>query len=110
VVVVHVVELPLGDGTVLLVEAVATDDQEPPGIDRVGRARDVTHRAAETLQAALQNVRPALAAIVGQIRDIGDSPDTITVQFGITVSAQAGVVVAQAATEANFTITAEWRR
>jgi hypothetical protein len=104
--VMELVELRLDDGTVLLVEATADHAQ---GIDRVGRGTDVARQATESLQGALQKMRPALSTIVSQVRGVAEPPEAITVQFGIKVSAGAGVVVAHAATEANFTITAEWR-
>lgn len=106
-----VVELRLDDDSVLLVEARPADTRvDGVPIDRVARPQELAHRASESLQATLQKVRPALQAIVDQLGGLADFPDRITVQFGITVTAAAGVVVASGTTAANFTVTAEWRR
>lgn len=100
----QVLELPLGDGGVLLVEA--TDDDVV--LDRAGRGSAVVHEASETLRDALDRLRPAMTTILNGIREQAEPPDRVSLQFGIKVSAAAGVVVAQAASEANFTVTVEW--
>ncbi|MCX3058222.1 CU044_2847 family protein [Streptomyces beihaiensis] len=101
------VRIPLDDGSTLTVETDGAGEpaghEESPGIDRVGRGGD-------TLQTALARVQPALTAVVDHVRGLAHAPDSVTVEFGIKLSAQAGVIVAKAATEANFTITAQWSR
>ncbi|GAA2411336.1 hypothetical protein GCM10010420_45310 [Streptomyces glaucosporus] len=99
-------EMRLSDGTGVLVEIA---DTEAGGIDRVGRASSVARGASETLQEALAHVRPALDAVAGSVRGMVHPPETVRVDFGIKLSAEAGVVIARAATEANFTVSLEWR-
>lgn len=41
-------------------------------------------------------------------RELHRPPRTVTVEFGITLSAQAGVVVARGSTEAHFTVAMNW--
>jgi hypothetical protein len=101
----YVVEMPLDDGDTVLIEVGESDES---GIGRVSRADEVAAKATDTLQAALGRVRPAIQAVVAQLRDGLDPPDKLTLQFGIKITAEVGVVVAKAATEANFTVTAEW--
>lgn len=55
-------------------------------------------------------MRPAMQAVVGQLRGGIAPPDRISLEFGIKFSAEAGVVVARTATEANFTVSVEWNR
>ncbi|MCL7380569.1 CU044_2847 family protein [Streptomyces sp. 35G-GA-8] len=100
-------EMRLGDGTALRVEV---DGLDAGGIDRVGHrpASDVVRGSAETLREALTHVRPALEEVARTVRDMELRPDSVTVEFGIKLSAEAGVVVAKAATEANFTVTLNW--
>ncbi|AQA09581.1 hypothetical protein GTZ78_09280 [Streptomyces sp. SID8361] len=95
----------LGDGTAMRVEV---DGPEDSGIDRVGRVADVVSGSAETLQEALTHIRPALEAVARSVRDMAQQPDTVSVEFGIKLSAEAGVVVAKAASEANFSVRLEW--
>ncbi|MFI6010741.1 CU044_2847 family protein [Streptomyces sp. NPDC051243] len=100
----YVGEMLLDDGQVVLLE-VAGDG--PAGVQRVSRG-GVVAGAAETLQQALARVRPALGAVVDHARELPRPPESVTVEFGITLSAEAGVVVARGSTEAHFTVSMEW--
>jgi len=103
----YVVEVPLAGGGNLLVE-IAEDDVA--AVERVGRPGQVVARGTETLQDALGHVQPAFAAVVEHLRDMTDPPDRVTLEFGIKITGEARVVVARAATEANFTVSVEWSR
>ena len=101
----RIVAVPLDGGVSVLVEAA---EGEETGIDRVSRLGDAVRDSAETLQQALTRVRPAVAAVFGSMRTLPEPPEKISVEFGIRLTAEAGVVVARASTEANFTVTLEW--
>ncbi|HEV2780439.1 MAG TPA: CU044_2847 family protein [Actinophytocola sp.] len=102
----EVLRMRLDDGSSVLVE-----NTEPArsGIDRVGRVRDAVAEAGDTLQEAVLRLRPAVDAIVTGMRGLASSPDKVKVEFGIKLTAEAGVVVARASTEANFKVCVEWR-
>lgn len=99
-----VVEMPLEDGSTILVE-VADDERR---LQRVGRDGAIVRNAAETLEEALRRVKPAIIAVFGQVRDLATPPDTVKIQFGVKLTAEAGVVIARATSEANFTLSLEW--
>ena len=99
-----VVKMPLEDGSTVLVE-VAEDEQR---LQRAGRAASVVRDSAETLEEALRRVKPAVATVLHQIRDLATPPDTVKIEFGVKLTAEAGVVIAKAATEANFKLSLEW--
>ncbi|WP_063830746.1 CU044_2847 family protein [Kitasatospora phosalacinea] len=99
-------ELRLTDGSGVWVEV---DDAEGGGIGRVGRAGDLARATAATLQEAVGQLRPALDVIAEGLRGMANTPETIRVDFGIKLSAEAGVVVTKAASEANFTVSVEWK-
>lgn len=103
-------EIRLDDGSAVVVESDDVADDDGPSLERVGRGPEAAQHGVETLQSALSRVRPALVAVVDQVRGLPAAPDTVRVDFGIKLSAEAGVVVARTATEANFTISAEWHR
>ncbi|MEE1751179.1 CU044_2847 family protein [Streptomyces sp. SP18CS02] len=94
----------LDDGQIVLLE-VAGNGQA--GVQRVSRGGAVAG-AAETLQQALARVRPALGAVLDGTRTLPRPPGSVTVEFGITLSAEAGVVVARGSTEAHFTVSMQW--
>lgn len=99
-----VVEMPLEDGSTILVE-VSDDEQR---LQRVGRIGSVVRDSVETLDEALRRVKPAVTTVLNQVRDLATPPDTVKVEFGVKLTAEAGVVIARAATEANFKLTLEW--
>jgi hypothetical protein len=107
-----VVEVELDGGGSVFVEV--PDDEPSSGmVGGAGRILDTAHPVrgvTETLQEALGRIRPALEAVVGQVRGLASPPDRVSIEFGIKVTAEAGVVIAKAATEANFTVSAEWTR
>jgi hypothetical protein len=104
-VVAYVGEMLLDDGQSVLLE-VAGDG--PAGVQRVSRGGGPVAGVAETLQQALTRVRPALGAVVDGARHLPRPPASVTVEFGITLSAEAGVVVARGSTEAHFTVSMQW--
>ncbi|WP_225829105.1 CU044_2847 family protein [Streptomyces naphthomycinicus] len=94
----------LDDGQIVLLEVAG---EGPAGVQRVARGGGVA-RTAETLQQALARVRPALGALVTEARTLARPPESLSVEFGITVSAEAGAVVARGATEGHFTVCMHW--
>jgi hypothetical protein len=99
-----VVEMSLEDGSSILVE-VADDEQR---LERVGRLSSVVRDTAETLDEALRRVKPAVTTVLNQLRDLATPPDKVKIEFGVKLTAEAGVVIAKAATEANFKLSLEW--
>jgi len=73
-------------------------------------AQSVTTRASQTFEDAIGRVRPAAEAIVAQLRSLDAAPDEVQVEFGLTLSAEAGGFIAAASTEANFKVSLTWHR
>jgi hypothetical protein len=91
-------------GPPLLVE-VADDDY---GLERIARDDGGIIPAAEKLEEALGRALPTLRSVVRSVRAL--SPDEAKIEFGITLTAEAGVVVAKTAVEGHFTVTLSWAR
>lgn len=100
----YLVEVPTADGAFVSV-AVAVADE---GVVRAARPGQVVARASRTLDDMVSRLCPVVEAFVAQFRSMADAPDELTVQFGVTLSASADVVIASAATEANFAVTLNW--
>ncbi len=104
----QLIEFPLEDGTSILVEV---DQPEPEGgLVKTARPGEVVARASQTLEQAMEKIKPAAAAVIKKLRGLSDPPDEISVEFGIKLSAEAGAVVASAGVEANYTVTLKWER
>jgi hypothetical protein len=103
----EIVEYPLEGGGVLLVQSASVD----AGQGELGLAspvEDKAKKAKETLESALAHVTPALKSVAGKLRDL--SPDDLTVEFGLTLTAETGVIVAKGGTEVHFKVTLAWSR
>ncbi|MFI6803571.1 CU044_2847 family protein [Streptomyces luteogriseus] len=102
----YLIEVPVDGGESVRVEVAETTD----GIVRVARPGQVAAVAQESLQQSLDRIRPIAVAVWEKLRDLPQTPDRVGVEFGIKLSAEAGVIVARGATEANFVVTLEWSR
>jgi hypothetical protein len=103
----YLVDVPVDGGGRLLVEA---SEAEVPGELELATARpgEIVARARESLEQSLDEIRPAIRSMAERIRAIG--PDEFTVEFGLTLAAEYGLVVAKGAGEVHFTVTLAWHR
>ncbi|MBX9364320.1 hypothetical protein K4G64_24685 [Streptomyces sp. WAC04114] len=102
----YVIEVPIDGGESVRVEV----SEDTDGIVRVARPGQVAAIAQESLQQSLEKIRPVVIAVWEKLRHLPQTPDRVGVEFGIKLSAEAGVIVARGATEANFVVKLEWCR
>lgn len=106
------VEFPFDNNTTILVEvdepfdSPATFDEDVP---RGLGASELADKAQQTFETAISKIRPLAAAVIGKLRELPDSPEQVSVEFGIKLSAASGVILASTAIEANFKISATWK-
>lgn len=105
---VRTVEVPLAEGSDETIRVQVREVDET--LVRVGRGDGSVNRAQRTFGQMLDTVRPVAESFVGRFRDLANSPDEITLEFGVSLSAEADVVIASTATEANFSVTLTWNR
>ena len=104
----YLIEYPLEDGSSILIEA------EESAMDRAvlpaARPGEVAVRAGETFEQAVARITPAASAVIAHMRSLADTPDTVSIEFGLKMTASAGAVVAAASVEANYCVTLTWNR
>lgn len=105
---VHTVEVPLGDGSDESVRVQIREVDET--LVRVGRGNRSIARAERSLGQMLDTVRPVAESFVGRFRGLANAPDEITLEFGVSLSAEADVVIASTATAANFSVSLTWNK
>lgn len=103
----YLMEVPLEGGGQLLVQA--AEDDLPDGLDLAAGRRpgEIVARAAQPLEHALDELRPAVEAIRRRLAAM--AADEVAVEFGIVLGAETGVVVAKGTTEVHFTVTLTWK-
>ncbi|WP_369166390.1 CU044_2847 family protein [Streptomyces sp. R28] len=103
---VRTVEVPLGDGSD---ETIRVQIREvDSALIRVGRGGGSIARAERSFGQMLDTVRPVAESFVGRFRGLANAPDEITLEFGVSLSAEADVVIASTATSANFSVSLTW--
>jgi Trypsin-co-occurring domain 1 len=101
----YLVEFPVAGNERVIVEM---DDEQLAGLAPAAVSPgEVAATATESFEAALDRLLPAVQAIGARMKQL--SPEELTVALGVKLTAEAGVIVAKAAGEANFTVTLKWQ-
>ncbi len=104
------VQVPLGDdesGGVVLVEA--DRDDIPGGLTLASpEPGQAAARAACSLSASLEQLEPVLRTVKEKLTAAG--PEHFTVEFGVKLGGETGVIVAKGTAEVNLKITMTWDR
>lgn len=103
----YLIDVPVEGGGRLLVEAAGW---QVPGELELAAAGpgEMIARARESLEHALDQLKPAVTAMTDRLRAM--SPDEFTVEFGLTVGAESGFVVAKGSGEVHFAVTLSWHK
>ena len=104
----HFVEFKMEDGSAIIVEV---DEPEIGGTTRASRRPgEIAEEAKETFEQALSKIRPATEKVITTLRGLAHKPDEIEMEFGFSLNAAAGVVIASASTQANYKVTLRWKQ
>jgi hypothetical protein len=99
----QLVEATIDNGSVLFEVADATT-AGPQKVARHGGNTVAT--LDQSLDAALASVRPAAEKVLHTFTGLG--LDTCQIEFGVSLDAQAGAIIAKTGASAHFTITLAW--
>ncbi|MEU4155165.1 CU044_2847 family protein [Actinoplanes sp. NPDC026670] len=98
-------QVALGDGGQLLLEAAETS---PSGPVKVGRATDAVEELRESLRTVLRPVAQASRDVLAELRTAG--PDEVKVEFAVKLTVGAGAIVAKSEAGCHFKVTLGWAR
>lgn len=104
----RLIDFELDGNTTVLVEA--AEDGMPKGMQRVSTGGVMAEKAGKTFDDALAGIRPIAGTILAQMREAVAEAQEIQVEFGIKLTASAGVILAKAATEGHCKISVKWKR
>lgn len=85
-------------------------EQAGDGLVEVSRPGQAVARAARSLGDMLGGIRPIAENFLDGFAGMRDVPDEIGLEFGLSLSADANLVVATTAAQANFKVSLTWRR
>ncbi len=97
------VEFKTDDGAVVVVEGA----EDESGSRLVARA-DGTVAAARTFEGSLEGVRAAAGAALRVFRDGSLKPDSVEIEFGVKLTAEAGALIAKSAVEGHLVVKLAW--
>jgi hypothetical protein len=103
----QLVEVPLASGGSILVETEITQS----GKVQASAVPGEVIKAAETMESAFLAIKPVVAGIVGNLKDI--NPDKVTVELGLGLSfGSDGILKMLVATEANasLNVSVTWKK
>ena len=102
------VEFPLEDGSTIVVEV--NEPEGERGTRRAARgSEEEPEKAPQTFEHALSKIRPATEKVITTLRGLIQKPDEVEMEFGFSLSAEAGVIIASASTQANYRVTLRWK-
>jgi len=87
---------------------VYVEERDDSGLERVGllsRAKP----AKEKLEVALAQVRPAFQAAIAALGELAVPPEEFEIEVGLTLTAEAGALIARTAAEGHLVVRAVWR-
>jgi hypothetical protein len=104
----YLLGVPLGEGADEVV-VFEVDRSEVPDDLVLASAEPgkVAARARTTLEEALADLKPSLAKVVGVLREM--APGEMTVEFGVKMGGETGVIIAKGTAEVNFKVTLSWK-
>jgi hypothetical protein len=103
----RIIEVPVGpdnEGAMLLIEVDELDEDEIFGI----RGGPAVERAQNTLEGAIDRLRPTLDTLVAKLEALPRRPDSLSVQFGVKFTASALPILVSASSEAQLQLTLTW--
>lgn len=73
---------------------------------------NVTEQSAKAINSAMNTIRGMAQRVSETVKSlpVAERPTQIEVEFGLTLSAEAGAMVAQAGAEASFNVRLTWER
>ena len=94
-------------------ETILVEFAPAPGVRSVSLSpKDIAEKSREALDDALKTMRKMAKKSVKAIREIHvtERPNTISIAFGLKLSAEGGAVIAKAGVEAAINVTMTWQR
>ncbi|MFF8949062.1 CU044_2847 family protein [Streptomyces sp. NPDC014940] len=101
----RLVEFTTEDGAVVVVEIA----DPATGTRLVSRGENPAVQAARTFEGTLDGVRAAAQSALRVFRDGSLRPDSVELEFGVKLTAEAGAIIAKGAAEGQLVVRLGWK-
>lgn len=100
-------EFTTDEGEPILVQFSEARGMQPVSLS----GEDLAEKSAEALNKAMGTIREMADRVVGTIQDIKptERPVQVEVEFGLTLDAEAGALIAKVSTQASFNVKLVWK-
>ncbi|WP_162907556.1 CU044_2847 family protein [Allorhizocola rhizosphaerae] len=88
---------------------VEVDERDVSGEVELVAGRPDMANAPFSLASSLRSVLPALHVMLDGLRSLAPGPDEVTVELGLKVGGESGLVFVKGTSEATFTVHLTWR-
>ncbi len=105
------VQVPVEDAEGVPVLLVESDREDVPGGLTLAAAPEpgrAAARAARSLSASLEQLEPVLRTVKEKL--VASAPEHFTVEFGVKLGGESGIILAKGTAEVNLKITMTWDR
>ncbi|MEU6064042.1 MULTISPECIES: CU044_2847 family protein [Streptomyces] len=102
-------EFVLHDGSTVLVR-VSDDRAESPVLTRGASASAMIERAEGSFESVMGAVRAVTRGVAAQVEEFAQRPDSLVVEFGIQLTAQAGAIITAAGASAQLKVSLTWNK
>ena len=104
------IKVPVGDGTDAFVEMEVDYADLGETVQLVSDDPDSPAVATFSLAGSIHRVLPAIRTVLGGFRGLDLAPDEVSMELGLKVGGETGLVFAKGKTEAAFVVKMLWRR
>ncbi|MFE7566097.1 CU044_2847 family protein [Streptomyces sp. NPDC057539] len=99
--------VPFENGEVFVVEL---SDKQGSGVIRASRGDGLFETSADTFESGMARVQRVAATMLERLADLPRKPGHVRAEFGLRVTADAGLVVAKGSGDAHIKLELEWSR
>lgn len=98
------------NGEKLLVEVEASANSGRVPVSRGGDGSPDTTKTGKKLEEALTPLRTIASSVINKLKGLELQPDEVSLELGMKITAESGVVLAKAGGEAHLQVTLTWKK
>ncbi|MDN3027187.1 CU044_2847 family protein [Streptomyces sp. S.PB5] len=102
----QLVRIPLENGEFLIAEVDRRDIPEDAVVLASPDPGRPVAQASRTVESSLRTLRPALTGLTDALSAL--SPQAVSIEFGVKLGGETGVILAKGTAEVHFTVNVQW--